>query len=913
MNSPADRDDRPTPEQMLARAREDAPAHDASPDAPPPRGKLRIYFGYAPGVGKTYAMLRGAHELRREGIDVVVGYVEPHARPETAALTEGLDAIPPREAVHRGLKLREFDLEAALVRRPERLLVDELAHTNAVGSRHAKRWQDVRELLDAGIDVDTTLNVQHVESLHDVVGRITGANVRETVPDTVLFEADRIELIDLAPEELMERLQEGKVYIAPQAAQALRNFFRKANLTALRELALRRTADRVHADVQAARQGTAPDRIWPTREQLLVCVGPAPSSARVVRSAKRLADSLRCEWLAVHVEPAGEVPLTPHAQARLARHLRLAEELGAETATVSGDDPVAEVLRFARSRNVTQIVIGKSETPRRWWRRRTTIVDRLLAESGDIDIHIVPGLPTEPVPAEPPAPPDADGETSRTLLWGLGPLLPAVLLALMSDGWGFSEGNEVMIFLLGVTLAALRGGRAAGIVASVGGVVLFDLLFVEPYYTFHVDDRQYLVTFGVMLTVSLVIGTLTANLRRQGETASRNRLRAEVLYRATRALATAEGTGELAREAERAAVELFRAEAALWLPDERGKLQPTVDPGAAFAADDSETAVAQWVSERNRPAGRGTDTLPGARATYFPLQWGGRTLGAIGLRGLEGDPGRMPEQRQLLESFLQQTAHALDRCRLVETARRSELDAEKERLRSTLLSSVSHDLRTPLAVICGAAAGLLEARREPTPETRRELLETIRDEAERLRRLVENLLTITRLEAGGIELRPEWTPFEEVVGSALRHVRAQLGKRPVTVQLGPDLPSARLDPLLIEQVFVNLLENAAKFSADAAPIEIAVEAKPHAWIVETRDRGTGIVPGDEDRIFEKFHRGRTGGGGTVGAGLGLAICKAIVTAHGGRIHAANRPDGGACFRFTLPRSGEPPPLPPEPE
>jgi two-component system sensor histidine kinase KdpD len=869
------------------------------------RGRLKVFFGYSAGVGKTYAMLLDARSEQAAGVDVVVGYVEPHGRPETEKLLEGLERLPMLELSYRGTTLREFDLDAALARRPELVLVDELAHTNAATLRHVKRWQDVEELLDAGINVNTTCNVQHVESLNDIVAQISGVIVRETVPDEVFNRADELTLIDLPPEDLVERLEQGKVYVPAQAARALQNFFRKENLVALRELALRRTAERVHADVQTARLGRATHDVWATRERLLVCVGPSPTSARLVRAAKRLADSLGAEWIALNVESPASAEMAPADRGRLLAHLRLAERLGAETATINGDDLVAETIHYARERNVTKIVVGKTELTRSWFRTRESPADRLIRESGDVDVYVIHGA-AEPAP---PAPAHATKPTAFRWATWIGTALVLAACTLVSLVWhhfGLTEANLVMTYLLGVMFVAFRYGRAPAIGASIVSVVLFDVIFTEPYFTVVVNDTQYFVTFAVMLAAGLSIAELTARVRRQAELARGNARRIEALYRLGRKLTGIMGEDFIAAETERAVSEFIGGETAVFIP-RRGSVQPILDHRARFAADPREVAVAQWVFDHGQAAGRGTDTLPAAGALYLPLQSPNGTVGVMAVRHVDAEKLLLPEFRQILENYSTQVALAIERDRLTLESDKARIEAETERIRSTLLSSISHDLRTPLAVIAGASSSLVHGSDALNEQTRRELLETIYKESDQLTRLVENILRMTQLSSSDpAALDKEWQPLEELVASALARLERTIGTRPVRVDLPAEVLLVHVDGILIEQALVNLLDNACRHTPPEAPVEIRAWQEGRKTIVEIADRGPGLAPGEEQRVFERFQRGVGAKVDSRGAGLGLAICRAIMDAHHGRISARNREGGGAIFRLELVAEEAPP-------
>jgi two-component system sensor histidine kinase KdpD len=890
-------DNRPDPEQLLARLKID-PAGSGSP-----HGKLKIYCGFAAGVGKTYAMLEDARTVAVASTDVVCGYIEPHGRAETEALLYGQELLPCRTVTYRGVTLREFDLDAALTRKPTLILVDELAHTNAPGSRHAKRWQDVEELLDAGINVWTTLNVQHLESLNDVVAQITGVVVRETLPDKVFDQADELELVDLPPDELLERLREGKVYVPEQAKRAMQRFFKKANLIALREIAMRRTADRISTQVQTARLGETRTQTWPTNERLLVCVGPSPTSAKVIRTARRMAAAMHAQWIAVHIETPATQEMDERARRQLAMHMRLAEQLGAETVTLTGQDVVAETINYAQSRNVTKIVIGKTGQAKwyRVWRR--SLVDHLIARSGDIDVYVIRGVEEQPASVKPTPTPTTDyrGYAKATVV-----MAAATAVAWVFNTAGLSDADLVMSFLLGVVYVAARLGGGPAIYASVVAVLLFNFLFTQPHYTFTVTDTKYIFTFVVMFVIGVMISTLTSRIKKQAELSRRRERHTEALYRLSRRLAGTLGSHQLVAVAEEQLSEIFGGEAVIFLPDDQKTLRPALRRGQGFAESPNEVAVALWVYERGRLAGAGTDTLPNAQALYLPLVGPEGTVGVLAIRPSQTERLATPEQRQLLETFASQIALALERDRLAEEAQRVLAQAQAEKLRSALLSSVSHDLRTPLAAIAGASSSLLSSS-SIDDKTRRELLQMVYEEAERLSRLVENLLYMTRVESGNMTVHKQWQHLEEVVGTALERLSRQLTAHPVQVEIASDFPLLPFDGILLEQVLMNLLDNAAKYAPADTPIAI------HAWIdngealVQVADRGPGLAAEELERVFEKFYRGvHTTTTTSRGAGLGLAICSAIIQAHGGRIWAENRPGGGACFLFSLPLEGPPP-------
>ena len=885
--------ERPSPEAMLTRVREE--------EARAGRGKLKIFFGASPGVGKTYAMLEDARAKQRTGVDAVVGIAETHGRAETAALLEGLEVLPRRRLEYRGVTLREFDLDAALARRPTVILVDELAHTNAPGSRHTRRWQDVDELLAAGISVYTTLNVQHLESLNDVVAQITGVHVRETVPDSMLDQADEVELADLSAEGLLKRLQEGKVYVPDQAARAIEEFFRKGNLIALRELALRRTAQRVDAQMRGYMQEHGIRETWPAGERLLVCIGPNPAGARLVRAGKRMATSLKCDWIVLYIEAPGQ-RISASDRDELVQNLQLAQELGAQTVTLSGLNAAEEVLAYARTHNATKIVVGKPTHPR--WRDKLfgSMLDQLVRGSGDVDVYVITG--------------DVEGEgVRRAPLSGrpapAGEYGRAGLVAALCTLVGFavfpylSLTDVAMVFLLGVALVASRYGRGPTIFVSFLSIALFDFFFVPPRFTFAVSDVGYVLTFGVMLAIALIMSNLTLRIRAQAETARERERRTAALYGMSRELAAIRDQDAIVATAARHVSDTFGAPAQILLPDEARRLRAPAGTPPAYPIDEKELSVAMWVFEHGRIAGAGTDTLPAAQGLYLPLVASSGIIGALGLQ--PADPKRFqdPAVQRLLETFSAQAAVALERAMLAERTQREQVEIEAERLRTSLLSSLSHDLRTPLAAITGAASSLLEDRANVPEATRRGLLETILQESQRMSRLIGNLLDMIRVESGALQVQKEWQPLEEPVGVALIRLDDRLRDHPVTVTLPPDLPLVPLDGVLIEQVFINLLENAVKYTPAGTPIEISAVVTDGVVRVDVADRGPGLPPGEEVRIFEKFHRAPSAAAAG-GVGLGLTICRGIVTAHGGRIWAENRAGGGAVFRFTLPLAGPPP-------
>lgn len=894
---------RPDPDALLAQMREQ--------ERRAARGRLRIYFGASAGVGKTYAMLEEAHKLQLEGKAPLVGIIETHGRVETARLLEGLEVLPRRQVEHRGRRLEEFDLDAALARAPGVILVDELAHSNAPGSRHPKRWQDVEELLDAGIDVLTTVNVQHLESLNDVVGGIAGIRVSETVPDGVFDAADEVVMVDLPADALLARLKEGKVYQPLQAERAAGNFFKKGNLIALRELALRRTADRVEGDVRAWREQQSIDAIWKTGANLLVCVGPGPDAEHVVRSGARIASQLGTAWHAVYVETPRLGRLPERERARVTDTLKLAQDLGATTAVLAGDDVAAGTLDYARDHNLSRIALGRAHTGfgAAWRRRFAPRIGRQLARRAPGVDLIEIGLPAVPLPATETR--AASSGTPRAPLsahaWAAGASLLAAALAAPLQG-RFDLVNIAMLFLLVVLLVAMRLGRAPSVTATCVGVACFDFIYVPPRFTFAVSDFQYVVTFGVMLAVGLITGHLTAGLRFQARVAAERERRVRALYEFARELSGVLVASQVFESSRAVIQNAFGARATLLVPDAAGKLgMPPLDDGSPGGSLPSnvDNGVAQWAYDHAQAAGLGTDTLPASPLFYLPLVAPMRTRGVLAIEPEGGSWGLSPEQHRQLDALAALAAIALERVHYVEVAQAALVNMESERLRNSLLAALSHDLRTPLTALVGLSESLL--RGEALPARSHGLAQALHDEAVRMGLLVANLLDMARIESGEVRFNLEWQALEEVVGSALRACGNALRRHRIEVRLPADLPLVQFDAVLIERVLCNLVENAAKYTPDGSRIEIAARQRGDWVDVTVSDDGPGLRAGSEEAIFEKFTRGERESA-LPGVGLGLAICRAIVEAHGGEIRATASTLGGAAFVFSLP-GGTPPSAP----
>jgi two-component system sensor histidine kinase KdpD len=881
------------------------------------RGKLKIFFGATAGVGKTYTMLEAARSKRAEGIDVVVGYVELHGRPETERLLEGLECIPHLAIRSGGATIREFDLDAALQRKPALVLVDELAHTNAEGSRHLKRWQDIEELRDAGIDVYTTVNVQHLDSLNDVVAGITGARQQETVPDTVFESADEVELVDLAPDDLLQRLREGKVYVPERARVALENFFKKGNLIALRELALRKTAERVDAAMERWRAAEAVSSPWLAGERIMVALGPRSDGENLVRAGKRLATALRAPWIVVYVETPDLISLPEADRNRRIAWLRMAEDLGAEAVTLGGGLAADELVEYARARNVSRLLLG--EPTRRGLRRllRTSTVDRVLAGAAGIDVSVVKTTEAQRVARSPLlmrsraylAPPAAKERWWRPYLISALAVALTTLLGILTDPI-LNDTNTALIYLSGIVLVAWRFGRGPSVLASLLSVLAFNFFFVSPLYSFSVADGQYLVSFAVLMAVGLLVGQLMSRVRLQAKVAGRRERRTSLLYAMTRELAATRGVESMARVAVRHIGEVFDAQVVVLLPADGQHLRMPRGRPEPASLREVDMSVAQWVQDNGRQAGLGTDTLPASEARYLPLAGsrdGARTtLGVLAL--LPANPRRilLPEQAQLLETFAAQLALAIERAELADNAQAAQVQAETESVRNSLLAAISHDIRTPLAVISGAASSLTEADSRLDAQARRELAQTIFDEARQMTQLATNVLDMTRLESGQTAIRADWVSLEEIVGAALHRLRQPLADHVVDVDLADCPALMRADPVLLEQLMFNLFENAAKYTPKGSRVSVVAQRQLGAIEILVADDGPGFPPDvDPASLFDKFQRGRAEGV-PGGVGLGLAICRAIARAHGGEIRAERLPAGGALFVVTLPVTSEMP-------
>jgi len=859
------------------------------------RGKLKVFLGMAPGVGKTYAMLSAARALKGEGGDVVVGVVETHGRAETAALLDGLDVLARKPVSYRQRTLMEFDVEAAIARKPKLLLVDEFAHTNAPGQIHAKRYQDVDEVLRNGIDVWTTLNIQHLESLQDVVQKITGVRVQETVPDKVLDRADEIVVVDLSPEDLIQRLKEGKVYLPENAGRAIDQFFKPSNLTALRELALRRTADSVDEQMLAQLRQQGIEGPWPTAERILVCVGSDAHSETVVRTAGRLATALKADWIALHLKPSDREIVDRKVSRRTEKLMRLAERLGASTVRLNAKDLTAEILGYARRYNITQIVIGRSRRRRiNFWRARSLSQD-LINKSKDLAVLVV--TPDQEEARAPIVEWPTMSESTTAFAASTAAVACAVAISFALDTV-IRLPNLPMIFLLAVLLCAMRFGLTSAISASVLSFLAYNFFFLDPLYTLTVSEPHEILSLFIFLIVAFVTGSLAGRLKQQA-TATRERAEAtQALFDFSRKLSGASKIDDVLWLLVHQAAATAKGKAAVLIDSGKGlALESYWPPGELLAT--SDVAAARWAKEKQEPAGRGTTTLPSTRFQFRPIIG---TKGALGVLGVDPDDAEdvMSEPvAATLQSFIEQAAVAIERIHLVDQAAEAESAAEGERLRAALFSSVSHDLRTPLASIVGSVTSLRELGDRMSLSDRADLLLTIEEEAGRLSRFVSNLLDMTRLEAGAIDIRRDWVDVGDAVASAICRAEKSFPHRTITLVRPEDIPFVRGDAALLEQVVFNLLDNAHKYSGPESVTTVAVSTAPGELVISVSDDGMGIRADALDRVFEKFYRVAGNDGRAPGTGLGLSICFAIVKGMGGSIRAESPIKGEKGTRIVI--------------
>lgn len=881
---------RPSPDALLKQAQQAE------------RGRLKIFLGAAPGVGKTFEMLTTAQAKKAEGVDIVVGVVETHGRTETETLLQGLEVIPRRTISYKGHILTEMDLDAILARRPKCVLVDELAHTNAPESRHPKRYMDVEELLDAGIDVYTTLNIQHVESLNDIVARITRVRIRETVPDSIIDRADAIEVIDLTPDDLITRLHEGKVYVPEQAERAIENYFSPGNLTALRELALHRTAQRVDDQLVDYMRAHAIEGPWPAGERVLVLVDAMPGANGIVRYAKRMSDRLRAQWAAIHVETPADAQLGEEERDQVAQALRLAQRLGAETVSMPGHDVAETVADYARTNNFTHVVVVKPE--RRRWRGlfSESVTQKLIRGAVGASIHVI-ARPAdqnkEPFRARRVEDPSRGRADLTAYTASLAFVAGATLIAFLIRR-GLDVSNLSVVFLIAILASAVKFGLWASLFACLASVLAYNFFFLPPLYTFTIADPENVVALFIFAVTAIIASHLAARLRAQAVSARQKARITEELYLFSRKLAGVATLDDLLWVTVHQIASMLKVRVVLLLPD-GDKLAIKAGFPPEDTLDEADLAAARWCFDKGQSTGRGADTLPGAKRRFMALRTGRGTVGVVGIDHDEPDRQLTPEQSRLFEALADQAALAIERVNLAQDIDRAKLAAETERLRAALLTSISHDLRTPLSSILGSATALASHGREFDPTVRDSLLRTIQDEAERLNRFIANLLDMTRLESG--PLRPQTGPtfLSDVIGATLRRGTKVLENHVVEIDLEPNLPMIEADMVLLEQVLFNLLDNAAKYAPKGSRIQVEGRRESDRVAVRIIDEGDGIPEADLERIFDKFYRVLRTDGRRAGTGLGLAICRGFVEAMGGTISAANRPDRpGAMFTLRIP-------------
>jgi len=891
--------DRPQPEALLSELKKEK------------HGRLKIFLGAAPGVGKTYAMLEAAQRRHKEGTDLVVGILETHGRAETELLLEGLVVLPRKQIVYRDRLFTEMDIDAILKRRPKLAIIDELAHTNVPGSRHVKRYQDVEEILDAGIDVYTTLNIQHLESLNDIIARIARIRVRETVPDSVLDEADEIELIDLPPEDLIERLKQGKVYVKDQATRAMSHFFSRGNLTALRELTMRAAAERVDAEMLHYMKAHAISGPWPTRERVMVCVNESAVGSKLVRGAQRAADRMRSSWIAVHVQTATEEHLKDDAKDRIQETLSLAERLGAEVVVLPGAlDVAAELLNYARSRNASRIIVGQPRKRRfgRWFARSVT--QKVVEGAKNFEVLVI-GTEDEKSQSElreQTVRGSFEEHSPREYALSILAVGGAGLAAAIAEYFIPLEGLSI-IFVLPVLVSAIRFGLWPSVVASLLGFSVFKFFFTEPRFTFPISSTQDFFTLVFFLIVAILTGNVAARTREQAEASRQTARRTAKLYDFSRRIAAAASRDDVLWAVVHHVAAALQCRSLVLLPGTDGNLFIA----AGYPPEDSLTAAAtaasDWAWRHGKPAGWRSDTLPSSEWLFMPLRTATGQVGLLGVAFEEADSALSPEQRRLLDAVSDQAAVAIERTNLASSIEEARIMTETEQLRSALLSSISHDLRTPLVSIIGSATSLSTFGDTLSEDNRRELLDTVLEEAERLNRFVQNLLDMTRLGYGALKPKRDWVDLRDVVGTAIERLKSTLTPYTVVTDVKPGLPLLYVDPVLIEQVMVNVLDNAAKYSPAAGSIQIRAFVRDEKAVIQVVDSGPGIPEGEREMIFDMFYRVKAGDNRIAGTGLGLAICRGLMQAHGGTIVALPGDHGrGACLEFTLPIAE-----PPEPE
>lgn len=883
---------RPNPEELLKKINEEELENK--------RGKLKIFFGYAAGVGKTYAMLDAAHAAKKVGVDVVVGYIEPHTRPETLALLDGLELLPKLEVEYKGITLKEFDLDGALERKPELILVDELAHTNAQGLRHKKRYSDIEELLSAGIDVYTTVNVQHIESLNDIVASITHVVVKERVPDRFFNDAFQVELIDIEPSDLIDRLNAGKIYKKNQVKKALNNFFSKENLAALREIALRETADRVNKEVTVNKSYSK--GIYHTNEHILVCLSSSPSNAKVIRAAARMAEAFHAEFTALFVETIVSKELDEKNIQKLRENLKLAEDLGANVETVYGDDVPYQVAEFAKLSGVSKIILGRTKRRKFFLKSKLGYVDRIVELAPEIDLYVIPD--SEDVVAKRKYQVKNIKLSSSDVIKTIETLGLSVIIGAILYKLGFSEANVITVFILGVLLISNKtDGIIYGGIASLASVLLFNFLFTEPRFSLNFYDPGYLVTFIIMLISALVTSTLTNKVKYQANVSAVIANRTNILLEASRDLERTDNLEDIILTTQRQLYKFLKKPIIIYEVSNENiksiynyKFEDGSEIDKKFTSED-EKAVVSWVIRNRKRAGVSTDTLPGAKAMYIPLIGQDDVMVVIGILMMENENIDSGE-KSLLETMLNQISFAIEKYILNESKKNALMQAENERFRANLLRAVSHDLRTPLTSISGSASSILN--NEFDKETKKKLILDIYDDSVWLINLVENLLSVSRLDNGNVQLNTEPQLIEEIINEALEHVNRKISNYKVKVNLKDDLLMVDVDVRLIVQVMINIVDNAIKYTEPGSEIQINVFTKGKKVVVEVADNGIGISKQNKECIFDMFFTvNGNKGDSRRGLGLGLALCKSIINAHGGEIYVRNNKPHGTVIGFTL--------------
>lgn len=865
------------------------------------RGKLRIYFGYAAGVGKTCAMLNDAHEAKSSGIDVAAGYIEPHIRPETMALLEGLEALPLLEICYKGIKLKEFDLDGALQRKPELILVDELAHSNASGCRHKKRYQDVEELLRAGIDVYTTINVQHIESLNDIVESITGIYVRERIPDSVFDHADQIELVDIEPDDLLDRLNKGKIYSEEQVQRALENFFTKEKLIALREIALRRTADQVNRI--AVQNETDKNNTPYTNEHILVCLSSALTNARVIRTAARMAEAFRGTFTALFVETPGTKELEEKNLSSLRDNLRLAEQLGAQISTVYGDDIPIQIAEYAKVSRVSKIVMGRSLHSKKWW--KPNFVDILTELAPSIDIYIIPdtqpSFKTNNIKFHKPS-----SLSLADSFKSIGILILCSLIGFLFDYYDFSMANIITVYILGVQVnAVVTKGRLYSVISSVLSVIIFNYFFTDPRYTLQAFNIDYPFTFLIMLAAALITSTLTKQIKQQAHQSAQKAYRTEVLLETSQKLQQAKNKEDILIETAHQMLKLLDRTIIIYPADQSSLAEPMVFPGEESQADShgylnpQEKAVAEWVFKNNKRAGATSNTLSGAKYLYLAIRGSGKVLAVVGI-AMNGTSALEAFEKSISIAILGECALALEKKILSETQQKISMQMQQEKLRANLLRAISHDLRTPLTSISGNAGILIGNAGVLSEEQKKSLYTDIFDDSMWLINLVENLLSITRIDNGALSLNMQPDLLDEVISEAMHHINRNSTEHHIKTVFNDDFILARMDSQLIMQVIVNIIDNAIKYTHKGSNITITAKKEGQLIRVEISDDGMGISDEAKEKLFDMFYTAdNIRGDGRRGLGLGLSLCKSIILAHGGNIYVKDNVPKGTVFGFTL--------------